>query len=216
MFFSEMFLKKPTAAERARIDQMREYLSGYPVYTPPHMANVRDLTKEEAAENFQYFLEHLPVRTEALYSFLSQYKVAPDLDDDGLWSVSTWFSEEGSLLLAYVPPVKAIHTFLCFDPKWEGKHISFNVIFDLGIFLAQCLMRRNPKLKWFLAHGGARGAGPSNTGYYLMGLKRPGSWIDPMQRAFLHCHNEARELENKKEQRPWGYLKGWVDDWASR
>lgn len=211
-----MFFSRPNAAVRARVDQMRGYLSGYPIYTPPHMANVRDLTKEQALENFEYFLEHQTVRLDALAMFLSKYGATLGVDEAGLISVSSWFFEQGGLLLAYVPYAKAHGTFLCLDRRWDGDLTPFNAVFDLGIFVAACLMHRNPKLEWHLAHGGALGERATDTRFYLRGFKIKGKWIDPLQQTFLHCLNAARGLELNKPPHSANFLKLWLEDRAAR
>src|SRR5215510_5772424 len=176
---------RPIGWYRAR--KINSALANYPVYAPPHLRSEIDLSLTEARENFEYFMDKRSFRSQSLIDFMNRFKIEMTTNDSGLTSVSNWFDRYGGLLLPFTPrSTVTFDSFVAYDPSWTGEHIGMNVIWDIGIYLGECVIARNPSAHWALNTGDADQISREAVGYQrpcVAGLHRPAR-RDPMTRVF--------------------------------
>jgi hypothetical protein len=107
--------------------------------------------ENSAAEYRTFFLENRSRRVEALRNFLAKFDVALSLEDDGVKAVSAWCPLYADLLvdgLQHQESDGLWRAYNWFQAPWTGPLIGLNPIFDLGVYMGECLLYRNPRLKW--------------------------------------------------------------------
>jgi hypothetical protein len=191
---------RPLAEQRRRIF---DALADYPVYEPPHRQgpNFRykapdesddqyhRATKEFLArgeENFIHLMAHRHERLAALRAFLSKFDIASGVDDVGLSAVSAWCPGNCGALVAGLRKHATGQAFFQFSP-WTEQWRGFNVIFDFGIFLGECIIARNMKLYWKYLSGASENGSSNSTGYYVSGYRRFRDSFDPANHMYALC-----------------------------
>src|SRR5262249_579311 len=145
--------------------RMFDLLSDYPVYEPLHRQGpnfLRDQQGNQSAEerlqsvrafvargeeNLAHLMAHRDERLTALRNFLLRFDVTLALDDPGLQAVSAWRPGNIGVLVANHRDHATRQAFFQ-HASWVGKWCGLNVIFDLGVFLGECVIARRPKLRW--------------------------------------------------------------------
>ena len=158
---------------RARL-AMRDY----PYYDAPNKQAEAELSEAKVQENFAYFMR---VRLDRLAHFQRwlhrRFGVRASLDGDGVRAVSAWVDAYGGGLIGEGAPGE--HPFSCYQPPWRGKFVGYNVMLDIGIFLGEYLIAKQPKLHWAIYRGHviepASFRSPSYLRPVLVGL--PYGWI---------------------------------------
>jgi len=220
--------------------ERRQFLSDavadYPLYQPPHrqgpnyLRSVQNQIEDEhirlfrefmarAEENFQFFLEQRPARLAALYAFLDKFGVKVGLDDTGLSAVSAWLPGNGCALIGDPRSEAVVQAFYQMQTPWTQSLRGFNVVFDLGVFLGEALIARQPRLHWKLLLGLSEKGESATTGYALEGflMKRNGNHIDPPERVFGECWNEVNTLRFRQPRfLDSNLLVGIVRDFSKR
>lgn len=177
---------RPRAWFRAR--RLKAALDGYPVYAPPNMQNEIELPLSKAKENFSYFQRQLPSRLQLLRDFLKKFEIDAVTTDDGLAAVSGWFDCYGGLLLRFRPrDTSNLNAFMSYAPPWTGEHLGINVVWDIGIFVGECLIARRRSAYWDLDTGDPDPISREAIGYqrpWVAGLYWPSS-CDPITQIFM-------------------------------
>ncbi len=149
--------------------KLRWALKRYPVYSPPNMRNEIGFPLSTARENFNYFQTTLEPRMRSFRTFMKMFAIDATTDDRGLVAVSEWFNRYGGLLLYYKPrSAITLGAFVNHDPPWIGKHIGINVIWDIGIYIGDCIIARRPSAHWDINTGG-----PDPMSCEALGFHRP-------------------------------------------
>ena len=166
-------------------------LAKYPAYAPPHLHNEIGLSPDEARENFDYFLERRAFRLQVLSEFMRKFGIDATTNDSGLAAVSNWFDRYAGLLLTFRPRTST--TFLAFldhEPPWTGEHIGINAVWDLGIYVGECIIARRPSAHWELDTGGPDPVSCEAVGYQrpcVAGLYWP-TECDPITQIFMDAN----------------------------
>lgn len=192
------FRRAPTE-QQLRVTQA---LAGYPPYTPPEWkpdpnpeANLDpdpEAMRAASALYREYFLGGMPVRLEALRTFLANFDVALSSDDAGLMAVSTWLPTWGDLLVDNLADEAVWNAYRSFEVPWTGTLIGLNVIFDFGIYYAECLWARRTKLEWLVVRG------PEWATHVIQGLPT-GKLFDPFNFMYWECRNiRAAKIAKRK------------------
>lgn len=124
-------------------------LLGYPVYEPPHKIEERLLSREQAQENFDYFMAVRLLRLESFQRWLYRYffvRLTPDRE--GVRKLNRWANKYSGLLLAIGIDGHPADTYLNYEPSWGGEHIGCNVVFDMGIAMGEFTIAQCPNLRW--------------------------------------------------------------------
>ena len=130
---------------------LRRALRDYPLYDPPHKVEERLLSKEEALENFDYFMR---VRQQRLAYFQDWLRrnlcvtLAPN--KVGVKALNRWGNKYAGLLLTAGPDGHPNNSYFTYDPPWTGENAGCNVLFDMGIALGEFIIVNCPKLHWAL------------------------------------------------------------------
>jgi hypothetical protein len=202
---------------RERRQSMRRALVGYPVYDPPHSQRL-PLSNEQGQENFRYFLEHREARMAALSAFLEKFDVKMGFDDVGLAAVSAWCPGHFGSLARNLRDHKTGQIFFMRLQPWTEQWHGLNVIFDLGIFVGESIIARNPRLHWAREPGLGRDGVSYGSGYIIDGFKKIRDWLDPMTFIFRACGNDEEHSRSGKISftvRP-DLLVGKVRDFSTR
>lgn len=192
-------------------------LSDYPLYEPPHRQGPNFLrrrpnqSEEEyfrllrdfstrGDENFRYFMEQRSVRLAALYAFLREFGVDASLDDFGLAAVSGWLPGNVSALVRNPTDKAVVQAFYQMQTPWTNGLRGYNVVFDLGIFLGECLIQRAPRLHWKKRFGTSDHGESAGTSYWIEGFKHKGkgAWLDPPQYISGACQNELNDICSRR------------------
>ncbi|WP_316172280.1 hypothetical protein [Bradyrhizobium sp. SZCCHNRI3037] len=131
--------------------RLQRALQGYPIYDPPHKIEERLLSRERAAENFDYFMRVRLDRCAHLIRWVRQqfgYEVS--LDEEGLRSLCRWGNKYAGLLLVEDGDGHLPDSYFTYDPPWVGSNAGNNVIFDFGIVLGEIILSSCPLLRWDL------------------------------------------------------------------
>jgi hypothetical protein len=221
--------------------ERRQFLSeamvDYSVYQPPHRQGPNYIRRKSEQsedehiglfrqfvargnENFQYFMEQRNARLAALYGFLNKFGVNAGLDDAGLTAVSAWFPGNGCALVGNLRDKAVVQAFYQMNKPWTHALRGFNVVFDLGVFLGECLIARQPRLHWKYRSGLSNAGESATTGYSIEGFRRKskGNHIDPPQYILTYCGND---LNDRLSGRSWrivtaNVLVGKVRDFSTR
>ena len=212
-----LFRHEPKHLKECRT-RMFEALADYPVYEPPyrqgpnHPSQLLNRGKEEhfksyrdflahGRENFTYFMEHRDARLAALGTFLEKFEVKMDIDDNGLNSVSAWCPQNCGALVADLRTDAVRQAFLQMSEPWEGWRCGFNVIFDIGVFLGECVIARNKRLNWEYRPGASYDGRTDRSGYGIVGFRNNQEWLDPMQYVYDACLEAEDDLRLGRVER---------------
>ncbi len=175
---------------------------------------------ERGRENFQYFLDQRTARLIALRTFLSKLGVNADLDDVGLAAVSAWFPGNLSALVANLRDEGVTQAFYQMNTTWTESLRGLNVLFDLGVFLGECLTVRQPKFRWEYHPGLSDDGASYHTGYVITGFEKPSerNWFDPAAFIYGQARNDVIDQRPGSTFRPVnaGVLAGKVRAYTTR
>jgi hypothetical protein len=122
-------------------------LRNYPVYDPPHKVEERLLPKEQALENFDYFMRVRQERVAYFQKWLRRYFCTRiRADDKGVRALNRWARRYAGLL--YPGGWNQVRSYYSYDPPWTGAGAGCNVVFDIGIALGEFIIANCPKLHW--------------------------------------------------------------------
>ena len=191
------WFRRASAAPKEEQLRVAEALVSYPPYTPP--AWKADPNPEAMrAASFQYrdhFLACREARLEALRAFLANFDVSLNTDDTGLMAVSTWLPHWADLLISGLDDQAGWSGYCRFEVPWTGTLSGLNVIFDLGIYYAECLWTRRTKLEWLVVRG------PDGAVHVIKGL--PGAKLfDPFNFMYWECRNIRAAKSAKRKRLP--------------
>jgi hypothetical protein len=134
-----------------RRSRLRRALRDYPLYDPPHKVEERLLSKEKAAENFDYFMRVRHQRLVYFRNWLHRYfGVALMPDKAGVKALNRWGNKYAGLLLTAGPNGGPSDSYFTYDPPWTEENAGCNVVFDMGIALGEFVIVNCPKLHWAL------------------------------------------------------------------
>jgi hypothetical protein len=129
--------------------RLERALREYPLYDPPHKVEERLLSREKAAENFDYFMRVRLQRVAYFRQWLRRhFGVAVTLDEKGVRALSHWGNQYAGLLRTKGPDGRLTKSYFTYDPPWTGENVGCNVVFDMGITLGEAVIANCPKLRW--------------------------------------------------------------------
>lgn len=150
----------------------------YPFYNPPHKYAESRMSKRQASENFDYFMDTRASRVHLLQLFFVRHfgswrinlgapDVAPKIDH--------WFNQFGAFLVDDAPSELA-QSFISYAPLWTGRLAGLNAVWDLGTALGELAIQQNPKLHWAMGRS-IRGEPRADSYHFqrpvLMGFPNP-------------------------------------------
>jgi len=134
-----------------RKSRLERALWGYPVYDPPHKVEERLLSREAAAENFDYFMR---VRLDRFANFRNwlreQFGIQVSLDERGMRALCRWGNRYAGLLLAKGADGYPTRSYFTYQPSWTGENAGYNVLLDMGITFGEAILANCLKLRWEL------------------------------------------------------------------
>lgn len=178
--------------EPKELIERRQVLSSalvdYPLYQPPDhpgpflrrrhdqteqdYMRYRDQYAARSDHNFLYFMEQRARRLAGLQEFLDKFGVSATLDDTGLAKMSAWVADNSFALVSNLRDKTVRQAFYRMQTPWiEGRH-GLKVVFDLGIFLGESLIKKQPRLHWKYVPGISDHGESFTTGYKNRGLSR--------------------------------------------
>jgi hypothetical protein len=136
------------STQRTELERrMSDALVDYPVYELPEWDPVIKSLRDLATEYAQFFLNNRAHRLDSLRKFLAKFDVALSFDDAGVIAVSTWHPLYADLLLDEWTEEFQL-SYIHFDQPWTAGLLGLNVVFDLGVYFGECMLFRNPTLRW--------------------------------------------------------------------
>jgi hypothetical protein len=192
--------------------RMLSLLDDYPLFEPPYRQgpNVSGQSAGQSfddyersfrefvargEENLSYLLAHRRERLAALRAFLAKFDVEVDTDDAGLSAVSAWCPGNCGALVANMRNHATRQAFFQLLP-WTGELRGLNVVFDLGVFLGECVTARNPKLYWkYLGGGSTNDGSASASGYYIQGFRHIRDYLDALGYMYNCCANDQAMVQ---------------------
>jgi hypothetical protein len=138
----------------------------YSLLVPPTSRPRRELTRKEAREYFEWFVDQIPRRIEILeravktsvdnqFESWSANKTPASLDVLGPWfarhvekePVSEEFKEDWSLELE---KIEAKYRPIFDVPQWTLTNRTYSLIHDVGMYLGEVFREHSPILEWQL------------------------------------------------------------------
>ncbi len=128
---------------------LRHALRNYPIYDPPHKIEERLLSREQAAENFDYFMGVRQQRAAYFCDWLRRYfGVVVTRDEEAVKELNRWGNRYAGLLLVKGSTGHPIPSYHTYDPPWTGDFTGHNALFDMGTVLGEILIAKCPNLHW--------------------------------------------------------------------
>jgi hypothetical protein len=129
--------------------RLRRAIRDYPLYDPPHKVEEYRLSRDQAVDNFDYFMRVRQQRAGYFQRWVRRYfRVAITLDEAGVRALNRWGNRYAGLLLVAGPTGNPSDSYFTYDPPWTGEHAGNNVLFDLGITLGEIIIAQCPRLHW--------------------------------------------------------------------
>lgn len=173
-----------------------EALADYVPYSPPEWNSDTKSLHDASAEYRAFFFDNRELRVETFSRFIAKFSVAANFDEAGTRAVSAWCPLYADLLVDGLERDSVADTYYEFACPWTGTMIGLNVIFDLGIYIGECVLARNTKLKWLPS----RGPEARILAHPIFGQKyhRP---FDPIKWSYVLCRNiciAKRKIERRR------------------
>ena len=131
---------------------VRRAIRNYPYYDVPHKQKEITLGEQMAQENFSYFMGERVTRLSYFTGWLrTNFRIDAALTGDGLRKVSQWVDDYGGALIG--DEADRLSIYQCYQPRWEGPYVGYNVMMDIGVFLGEYLVSKRPKLGWEIYRG---------------------------------------------------------------
>ena len=128
---------------------LKRALRGYPIYDPPYKVEEYLLSRDQAIENFDYFMRTRDQRSAYFQLWLrDHFGVAIAPDEGGVKALNRWGNKYAGLLLVARPDGHPRDSYFTYNPPWTGENAGYNVLFDLGITLGEIIITQCPKLHW--------------------------------------------------------------------
>lgn len=177
--------------------RIQQVIKNYPVYSPPITQNEIDLPLIKAKENFAFFKQNIAFRMEVFRALLKRFSISATTNDQDLAAVSEWFDRYGGLLRYYrLRDTSTLNAFVHYDPRWIGRYIGINVIWDIGIYVGECIIARRRYARWDINTGDPDPLSCKALGFHrphIEGLSWPPS-CDPITHVFDICHVMCRRV----------------------
>ncbi|NEU12785.1 hypothetical protein G3T14_11645 [Methylobacterium sp. BTF04] len=125
-------------------------LRDYPVYDPPHKKEERLLSREQAVENFDYFMRIRHQRLAFFQAWLQQnFRVTINSTERGVRKINRWGNDYAGLLLYHPEDLNAPgNAYFFYKHAWIEDFAGCNVVFDMGIALGEFIIANCPNLYW--------------------------------------------------------------------
>jgi len=134
---------------RPRKAKLERALGEYPLYDPPHKVEEYLLSREQAAENFDYFMRVRLERVAYFQGWLQRhFGVTVTLDEQGVRALSRWGNKYAGFLLVKGTDGGPNRSYFTYDPPWMGENAGHNVLLDMGITLGEAIIANCPKVHW--------------------------------------------------------------------
>jgi hypothetical protein len=128
---------------------LRRAMRNYPLYDPPHKIEERLLSKTQATENFDYFMQVRHQRVTYLQDWLRRnFWVVVTPDTTGVKALSRWANMYAGLLLDKRTTKVSPPSYFTYEPSWTGDNAGCNVLFDTGTMIGEYLIANCPRLRW--------------------------------------------------------------------
>jgi hypothetical protein len=128
---------------------LRRALRDYPLYDPPRKVEEYLLSREQAIENFDYFMRVRHERAAYFQRWLRHYfRVVITPDEKGVRALNRWRNKYAGFLLVAGPAGDVTDSYFTYDPPWTGNNAGCNALFDMGITLGEIIIALCPKLYW--------------------------------------------------------------------
>jgi hypothetical protein len=182
----------------------------------------RDQYAARSDQNFIYFMEQRATRLAALQGFLDKFEISASLDDAGLANVSAWFADNSFALVSSLRNEAVRQAFYLMQIPWTEDLRGLNVIFDLGIFLGESLIRKQSRLHWKYIPGISDHGESYCTGYQIAGFRQKGKggWLEPTSFILQCCVNDLHDIYSYQPRpsalRNYDILVGNVRDYSTR
>ena len=154
MAFTRPFVKPQYYFDKLRVKSALQ--QSYPIYTPPNLKSERDLSRNKAIENFEYFMENRILRVRYFENCVNKnFTIAFDGGANELSSYSRWFFKYAAYLVPTVERMEHLYeaSFTSYAPSWSNEFVGMNVIFDAGTWLGNYFCKIIPNLYWKFNEG---------------------------------------------------------------
>ena len=132
-----------------RQKRLQRALHDYPIYDPPHKTEERLLPKDNALENFKYFVHVRLQRVEFFNNWLrSHFGVEAGLDQKGVENALDWATDYMAVLMTTSDFLLTSQIVEAYVRPWRGEYVGANAYFDLGAMLGEAIIRQRPNLRW--------------------------------------------------------------------
>ena len=132
-----------------RQQRLQRALVEYPIYDPPYKTAERLLPKEQALENFRYFMD---VRQERVRNFniwlKSKFGVDANFEKKGIENALEWAADYIPIIMPSYDFWQTCLVFATYAKPWSGEYAGANAFFDFGAMLGEAFIHHRPNLRW--------------------------------------------------------------------
>ncbi|MGJ4993865.1 hypothetical protein ACQR0Z_05610 [Bradyrhizobium sp. HKCCYLS3077] len=194
--FSWLSRRRTSALSSEKL-RVLDALRGYPPYTPPIWNSYAQSAESANEEYVRYFIDQRHPRLQALRRFLEKFDVAQGFTDQNIREVSTWLPTYADLLvdgLQHQESDALWRAYNWFEAPWTGSLLGLNVVFDIGIYMGECIIYRNPKLQW-RPHVAPE---PMSGASHFIDFPKRRRPFNPMKWSYTECKNIHSAKENRE------------------
>ena len=128
----------------------------YRTIQPPFTLKFREMSRKELIDYFRWFLQILPERAQELTNVVKSTTGFsedwnPDYMPRSLDTLGRWFATQVQTrprTEEETAEFEARSQYPIDRPQWELTDRTFSMAMDVGMYLAQTLLRNHPSLKW--------------------------------------------------------------------
>jgi hypothetical protein len=128
----------------------------YPVYAPPHHDAENVLAKHEIKANYDYFLAEKTRRVHCLTEYFASFSIALRFERNSIEALDSWIYRYGGHLLPRKRQPRqgsVVSAMLDYQPAWTGVFRGLNIINDIGIFVGDYIVSKDPGVHWDVYYG---------------------------------------------------------------
>jgi hypothetical protein len=130
--------------------RVKRAIRDYPLYDPPHKVEERLLSREQALENFEYFMRHKEERVAYFHNWIAEWFGYP-VDTVNLSSLIEWTPKYAALLMPRKTEnewLEGKEAYYTYKDDWCGDLRTMNAVFDFGTAYAEYILTRHPTSYW--------------------------------------------------------------------
>jgi hypothetical protein len=110
------------------------------------------MPETQARENFDYFMRVRLERLEILRGWMhGNFGFGLTFEPESACRLNSWMRSYGAFLID--KRAESYGVFVSYQPPWVDQYASYNVMFDIGIYLGEYVIFKRPNVHWIMDEG---------------------------------------------------------------